>query len=101
MKELLFINPVFNIGKNVTVRRGIKWSLESYAYIEGEGKVTITNTQVIRAQDILPEMIKYEHDPKCRKVHGLLSELKDIYPNFDPTEIVTIVEFVIPCDITH
>jgi len=90
--ELLFNNPVFNKGLNLTVRRGIKWSLQSGAHIENVGSVLI-NTQVMRFSDLTDRDLKFEHDPACRTVTGLYQVLQDTYPGFDPREIVTLVSF--------
>ena len=90
--KLLFRNPVFREGKNVTVRRGIKWSLETEAYIKNIGIVELSSV-VIRAADIMNEMIEFEHDPSCRNRYGLINELRRIYPGFNENEIVTILSF--------
>ena len=94
---LKFKNHVFKEGINITVRRGVKWANESKAQIEAEeNQVTRPvpiRTYVMRFKDLNEIMIANEHDPKCRKVDGLLEVMKNVYPGFDPKEIVTIVEW--------
>ena len=92
MKELLFENPVFNKGTNVTVRRGIKWSMESKAIVKDLGEVDLKPV-VMRFEDIEVDDIRYEHDPECRTQDGLKKVMQEVYPGFSSKEIVTLVYF--------
>lgn len=94
MKQLLFSNPVFHPGRNITCRRGIKWALETDAVIDGVGSVKLT-PRVMRFADVTDSDVEFEHDPACRTADGLRRELERVYPGFRTTEIVTLVEFVV------
>lgn len=95
--DLLFKNEVFNEGRNVTVRRGIKWSLEDEAYIPALDVDVDIRTSVMRFKDIQinTAVIHDEHDPECRDYYGLLEVMQRTYPGFIPDEIVTVVEFFV------
>jgi len=93
MKELQFNNPIFKSGENITVRRGVKWSLEDEAIILGLGERPI-GAQVKRFADITDYDLINEHDPDCRSKDGLLSVMEGIYDKFDTKEIVTLVSFI-------
>lgn len=95
MKTLQFTNPVFRAGRNVTCRRGVKWASETDAMLAWVGMIRLSPV-VIRFADIYDGMIKDEHDPSCRTVKGLLAEMRRIYPDFNPYEIVTLVAFDVP-----
>lgn len=101
--KLYFANPFFNDGVNVTVRRGVKWSLatgevpivdvDSGAEV---GTAKITGCKVKRLCDITASDVENEHDPACRCWIGLLAEMRKLYGcDFDENEIVTILEFTI------
>lgn len=92
MRELKFNNPVFEVGPNLTVRRGVRWSLEDEAMIGGVEVVKI-KARVMRFSDIRRYDLRNEHDPKCRTYDGLLNTMYDLYDDFDEREIVTLVEF--------
>lgn len=105
MEHLLFNNPVFNTGRNITVRRGIKWAVAD----EGEFGFPISDTlnpwiiigfaknpkkMIFRFCDLLhTELLKLEHDPGCRTYIGLKTEMETIYNGFNEFEIVTVIEF--------
>jgi hypothetical protein len=96
MKTLLFNNAVFHVGRNVTVRRGVKWALENVAWLKlGAKELSIPlQAKVVRFIDIDAGDLLYEHDPGCRYYEGLLREMRSVYDmNFQPTEIVTVVSF--------
>lgn len=95
MKTLLFNRPVFHVGRNVTVQRGIKWSLEKVAYVEigGVGISHDLDTKVMRFMDIDIMDLQCHHVPGCRYHAGLATELRSIYPDFQPAEVVTVVSF--------
>ena len=92
IRDLMFRVPEFKQGRNTTVRRGIKWDLTDMANISTIGVVSIT-TKVVRFSDILPEDVVDNHDPFCREYSGLSTRMKQVYPGFDESEIVTVVEF--------
>lgn len=102
LPQLLFANPIFNDGINLTVRRGDKWfgikeaalwDLKGNTY----GRVNLFTTKQPFTQlygD--PKFLKDEHDPACRTYDGLLKGMKEVYEGFDPTEVVTLIWFI--CD---
>ena len=107
---LKFKNPVFNNGVNVTVRRGIRWSLTDEPELgfpvvntndpikdDGQDKIIgfagIIDRKVIRFCDIKETMICDEHDPKCKTYLGLFEVMKQVYNDFDEDEIVTVLKF--------
>jgi len=99
MSKLLFQNPEFHTGLNVSVRRGTKWNIENQkgvtlADLQGNeyGSVNI-ETRVLRFCDLTNSDLACEHDPVCRTVAGLLSVMEQIYPTFDEREMVTLVYF--------
>jgi len=84
---------------NITVRRGIKWNLCNGEDVRlwnrggvSFGTVSI-ETKCMRFCDLTDDDIKYEHDPLCRSVAGLLEEMRRLYVGFDEREIVTIITF--------
>jgi len=93
MKKLLFNVPTHKSGINLTVRKGIKWSLENEADVQGLGIVPIT-TKVMNF-DALTEadVCVLEHDPKCRNLTGLFLAMRRAYPDFDEREMVTLVYY--------
>jgi len=99
MTTILFRNPTFHSGINVTVRRGIKWA-ETHGRVVAQGTVdkiytplNILRTKVIRFCDITQGDMDNEHDPDCRNYHGLWAEMACAYHGFDEQEIVTVVYF--------
>lgn len=108
--ELLFKNPVFKSGRNLTVRRGIKWDIADKQNVliidtddpireDGQPKVLhvvdILETRVMRFIDLEDSDLQDEHDPVCRTYEGLLNVMEKTYPGFDQREIVTLVWFEI------
>ena len=108
--KLKFKNPVFHDGVNTTVRRGVKWSIADepeFGYpiidtndpVTDDGKDKIigfakpVDVKVVRMCDISDDMIRFEHDPKCRTYNGLLDVMKETYNNFSDKEIVTVLTF--------
>lgn len=104
LPQLLFANPIFTDGVNLSVRRGDKWfgvkeltlwDLKGNTY----GRVnTFTSKKPFALLSAYPDAdsLKYEHDPNCRTYAGLLKDMKEVYEGFDPTELVTLVWFI--CD---
>jgi len=97
MKELKFRDPVFIAGRNLTVRRGVKWDSEREAKIDrGIDLFTFQITTVVmRFADLNDTDLSDEHDEKCRTVDGLFEVMCQLYPGFDIREIVTLVSFKI------
>lgn len=109
--ELLFTNPVFHDGTNVTVRRGIKWAaISSNEEWEtghpikhtGQDKIIgfakIEKKQVFRFCDLMnhQSILELEHDqPNCSWYTGLRLEMCKIYPDFEDDEIVTVLYFTV------
>ena len=79
-------------------RRGIKWALpihpphvRMYTPLnEYQGR--IISVKVKRFCDITTEDIKYNFEKDCRLQSRLLERMKEIYDNFDETEIVTLID---------
>jgi hypothetical protein len=101
---LLFVNPVFNHGVNLTVRRGVKWDalldkskVDIVDVVSGTlyGTTSI-NTRVFLFEDLENADLTFEHDPKSRTYGGLLRDMKATYNGFDVREIVTLVYFEMP-----
>jgi hypothetical protein len=110
MKTLLFdetaseTNNNFHKGFNVTVRLGSKYvkTLEigetlELKNLQGETLGTARIEQmVVGPIKYIPEIIlKFEHDPKCREVNGLIEVLQNCYHSaeIDMNEIVTAIVF--------
>lgn len=95
---LQFLDPVFHDGTNLTVRKGIKWSLETGKVVdlvseEYGKKAKIVDTKVI-AFDLLEDAdLELEHAPYCRTWEGLFETMCETYPGFDDREAVTLVFF--------
>lgn len=97
--KIYFENPSFNDGENITIRRGIKWSTETFAELADMNGHTLVSSaplscKVMRFCDLTDRDVEKEHDEKCRTVAGLLEVMKHIYPTFDEREIVTVVSFI-------
>ena len=84
---LEFEKKTFHEGINLTVRRGIKWSLQQ------ADNVNIEYTRLMRCRDLRDYDLYLEHDEECRTVEGLKNKLKRLYHNFNTREIVTLVYF--------
>ena len=100
MERLRFENPVFNDGRNITVRRGIRWNDVTSTelcdkdgqFLDGLRRVNI-KTSVMRFADLNDSDLIDEHDERCRTVDGLFAVMCEVYPGFDWREIVTLVTF--------
>jgi hypothetical protein len=103
MLTLLFSEAVFQPGKNVTVRRGVKWDLENHktvgiASTDEPSNIlyyTAIKTKVIVFKGLEKPDLYVEHDPKCRSYYGLLQEMERVYPGFSENEVVTVIEFTL------
>lgn len=100
--ELLFSNPVFHDGVNVTVRKGDKWmkaNVGDTLLIKETGKNQQIAKGTLVGQAYLPLLLipevwlTFEHDPGCRNRAGLLAELKKNYPNVTKDTWVTVLLF--------
>lgn len=100
--ELLFQNPVFNSGLNVTCRNGDKWmkvNIGDSLAIKETGKDQVIATGTVLGKALLPaklipeSLLYYEHDPSCRNLDGLLCEMKRVYPGFSEDSMVTVLLF--------
>lgn len=104
MAKLLFTNPHFIAGENISVRRGVKWDVGEKKSIQiadaqNPDAVLFTSdieTMVIPFSELRDVDVKKEHDPNCRTVRGLLSVMQEVYPTFTDREIVTLVRFTKP-----
>jgi len=85
--KLEFKHKVFNDGLNLTVRRGMKWSVLK------PDNVDVFLTKVMRFCDLKDYDLYYEHDVKCRTYEGLLDTMRNTYEWFLEKEIVTLVYF--------
>lgn len=87
MRELLFRNPVFRPGLNVSVRNGTKWADlqpgELLTLRETDGPVVGLATAVMTRSVTfteLPEIwLRQEHDPLCTTKAGLAAALDQAY----------------------
>ncbi len=100
--KLLFMNPTFKEGINLTTRKGIKWGVvwDKFIPVAETGKedvilgtAEIVETKVMSFASIPNELLENEHDPNCREWQGLFNEMKRVYPNFYEWEVVTLVYF--------
>jgi len=85
--KLCFKVKEFRKGKNLTVRKGNYWMNKKASNFD------IIKTISCRFRDIPRDLLKYEHDAKCRNYDGLLREMKHIYKGFTANHIVTLVFF--------
>ena len=94
---LFFSTPVFNNGRNTTVRRGRKWHAVAEARLQlGEGSLSPPlklETELKKFSALTEADIRFEHDPACRTVRGLLLVLQRLYPGFSADEEVTLCHF--------
>ena len=94
---LSFRVPAFNRGRNTTVRHGRKWHGVTHARLQlGDGSLSPPlelHTELKRFSTITEADIRFEHDPACRTVGGLLRVLQSLYPGFSAEEEVTLCHF--------
>ncbi len=110
-----FLNPTFNAGPNVTVRKGRKW-MDALTQLEGLVEhILIGCSQLAVAlparvischwynqvKDIPQEFFTKEHDPSCRTVPGLMTELERVYGADYQVGGLTVVEFEVRGDAPH
>lgn len=100
-KALKFSNPIFQRGVNLTVRKGLKWAgklgkvclCDANNVIHEYGKIIITTTR--HFNELEERDLHLEHDPKCQTIEGLAKVMREVYPDFQEDDIVTLVYFVI------
>lgn len=94
---LYFNAPLFNRGRNTTVRRGRKWHGVAQARLQlGDGSLSPPvrlQTELKRFSAITDADLRFEHDPDCRRAGGLLLVLQRVYPGFSAEEEVTLCHF--------
>ena len=101
MAKLMFKNPVFKDGENLSVRKGIKWDLAEKNNVpivatDKPDEILLTvdiQTKVMRFCDLRDSDLTNEPDPDCRFYNGLLVAMKIVYLGFDERELVTLVTF--------
>lgn len=101
-RELLFSNPVFHDGLNVTVRNGDKWMKVSPGDsldIKETGQDAVIRNGAVVGKALIPfglvpeNWLALEHDPSCHALAGLLAEMKRVYPGFNENSMVTVLIF--------
>ncbi|WP_449465660.1 hypothetical protein [Stenotrophomonas humi] len=92
-----FANPQFHTGRNTSVRRGDRWHGIAQVRIEqGAGRHSAPLpllTELRRFDTLTTADLHDEHDPACRTPEGLLTVMRQLYPEFQADEIVTLVHF--------
>lgn len=94
---LEFANATFLEGRNTTVRRGTRWHGVPAARLRLEdGSLSppvALETELRVFRDIDEDALRFEHDPDCRTLQGLLAQLRIHYPGFGEDETVTLCHF--------
>ncbi len=94
---LFFSLPLFNRGRNTTVRRGSKWRAVAEARLRlADGSLSPPvrlQTEARKFSALTEADLRFEHDPDCRTVGGLLLVLQRLYPGFSAEEEVTLCHF--------
>lgn len=94
---LSFNLPRFNRGRNTTVRRGCKWHAVAEArLLLGDGSLSPPvklQAELKKLTTLTDADLRFEHDPACRTVGGLLLVLRRLYPGFSAEEEVTLCHF--------
>ncbi len=104
-ETLLFKNPTFHKGVNVTVRDGLKWDMivdqlpKSVPFGETDGEVLgtamIIGKMVMPASTVPDEVLSLEHDESCRSLEGLIEGMQRAYgESWSPSNTVTVLFFV-------
>jgi len=87
LKPLLFSNPVFHKGINVTCRNGYKWAdamgeLVDVRDTDGTtdyGMAHVLGVMTCKLNKIPEGVLALEHDPSCRTTEGIITEMKRVY----------------------
>lgn len=98
VRRIKFIHPTFHAGRNLTMRRGVELDGLEWAHIVELGRVFKVHTRVMCFKDLTDKDLENEHDPACRTAHGMLAKMREIWPDFDTREIITLVYFDVPAD---
>jgi len=107
MRSLLFSNPVFHKGINVTCRNGYKWANamgELVTVEDTEGSGTYGEAHILGVltckRNAIPETIlALEHDPSCRTSKGIITEMKRVYgPDLPEDAPTTVLMFEFESD---
>lgn len=102
--ELLFKNPVFNKGLNVTIRNGKKWlKAQPGDYMRlvntEDGSIvnhgTVLFTTHMHYKDISKHWLSFEYDPKCKTLQGLKTEMNKVYGEDKWGPDVTVLFFMV------
>lgn len=102
--DLLFLNPVFHSGLNISVRNGIKWmkaDVGDQLFIKKTGSEKVVCTGTLKGKAYIPfklipdEWLANEHDPDCRTREGLLRGMKLAYHDFTEENFVTVLLFTV------
>ena len=87
LRTLLFSNPVFHNGVNVTCRNGYKWA-DALGEIVNVGdtdgladlkEAHILGVMIMKLDKIPETILSLEHDPNCRTTDGIITEMKRVY----------------------
>ena len=101
MKEIKFKVPVFHSGVNTTCRVGYKdFVIGEYVYLSNDEGFPLHEAEIefiyVGTFDSIPdEFIDMEHDLECAYRPTLFKMMRDIYPDFLPDTITTMIGFVI------
>ena len=108
LKTLLFSNPVFHKGLNVTCRNGFKWadSLNEVVEVRDTDNTTdyglgyISGVLTLPLNQIPEGILQYEHDPSCRTTEGIIAEMRNVYGDkLDENAPTTVLFFEFMKDI--
>ena len=101
-EEILFGTFEFRNGRNVSIRRGIKWAGTKGVYTgkpsDKKDKrsvvVEILFTEIFKFKDIPAKVLYYEHQKSCQTYEGLLKAMFEGYGSgFMEDEYVTAIYF--------
>ncbi len=101
LKDLLFSNPKFHDGLNVTVRNGDKWLKELGTEVilkddQGEaiGFAGIEGVLYSAIGELPDNILKLEHDKDCTTTRGIWREMESVYSKaFGFYDKVTVLFF--------
>lgn len=104
MKDLLFKNPTFRKGLNITVRNGAKWfdalnAGDMVCLVDADTNEVIMLADVLFCDavplDEIPALwLRFEHDPSCHTVAGLRAELMRVYGDEEIVDPLTVIAFL-------
>lgn len=102
--KLKFKNPKFYPGRNITIRRGIKWHecpCKKSVLIECESdgawdtRHTEIKTRVKKFSELTDKDMLSDHELTIAEWMEIVQEMSINYLDFDTDEIITIVEFIL------